>query len=250
MSTAISSSETRSRTLVRGLEILRLFGSDRQALRQREIAELLELPLPTIGRLCSALVETGFLTADDRSRVLSLGPEIRRLGDATSARDVKEDVRSWMRALNGHFDETINLSILDGTHTLYLDTVACSRVLGPQTVIGSRAPAHCTAAGKSLLATLDDTIILDRLGRGPYERRTSTTIQTWPELKAELDAIRTGGVSRSVGEFEDGLSGYAVVLDSYHGPSRVALSIAVPTVRVTPERAEQFQRALLTHNTH
>jgi IclR family transcriptional regulator, acetate operon repressor len=229
---------------VRGLQILRLFAPERTVLSQSQIAEALELPLPTVGRLCRALVETGFLELDSGSRRLRLGPEIRSLAGAIP-QDTTGDAREWMRALNDQFDEDINLAMLDGAQALYLDTTPGTHRLGVQTPVGSRAPAYCTAVGKCLLAQLDDHIVLDRLGRGPYEQRTDKTIRQWPELRKELAAIRRTGLSCSIEEFELGLAGFAVPLPRHAGGVQLALSVAVPTARLQPDRAGAIEAALL-----
>lgn len=245
MRNTLSPDDTASRTLVRGLEILRLFGSQRPVLTQSRIAEELQLPLPTVGRLCRALVSTGFLELQPESRRLRLGSEIRRLG-AAIPQNAHDDARRWMRSLNERFDEEVNLAVLDGVHALYLDSAPSTRRLGVRTVIGSRAPAHCTAVGKSLLSALDDQIVKDRLGTDPYERRTAKTIVRWSQLREELAHIRATGLSRSIDEFELGLSGFAVPL----GPPdangvQLALSMSVPTVRLQGDRVTTIESALL-----
>lgn len=240
----MSSSDTESRTLVRGLDILRLFGDERSILTQTRIAEELALPLPTVGRLCRALVGQGFLELETGSRRLRLGPEIRRLAGGVP-HDVSEDARRWMNELNDQFDEDVNIAMLDGTHALYLGTTPSTRRLGVQTALGSRAPAHCTAIGKCLLAQLDERIALDRIGPGPYERLTDKTIRRWPQLRKELDGIRRAGISRSIEEFEPGLAGFAVPLGSGPGGVQLALSMAIPTARLNPDRSREIESALL-----
>ena len=238
-------SDTASRTLVRGLEILRLFSAQRPVLMQSQIAAELGLPLPTVGRLCRALVTNGFLELQAGSRRLQLGPEIRRL-TATVPPDMNDDGRRWMRSLNEHFDEEVNLAILYGAHTLYIDTTPSTRRLGVNTVIGARAPAHCTAVGKCLLAQLDDGIVRDRLGPGPYEQRTEKTIVRWTRMREELAHIRSTGLSISIEEFETGLAGFAVpIFPRTADGVQLALSIAVPTARLQSERSGAIESALL-----
>lgn len=240
----VSSNDTGSRTLVRGLEILRLFDRDRPVLTQTRIADELALPLPTVGRLCRALIGEGFLELETGTRRLRLGPEIRRLA-GSAPRDVDEDARRWMHALNERFDEDVNLALLDGVHALYVGSAPSTRRLGVQTALGSRAPAHCTAIGKCLLAQLDERVALDRLGPGPYEAATDTTIRRWPALRDELAAIRRAGISRSIEEFELGLAGFAVSLEPGAGGVQLALSIAIPTARLGPARIQEIESALL-----
>lgn len=241
----VSQTDTTARTLVRGLDILGLFGAHRRVLTQTQIARELALPLPTVGRLCRTLVSTGFLELQPDSRRLQLGPAIGRLA-ATVQQGTDDDGRRWMRTLNERFDEEVNLAILDGVHTFYLDSAPSTRSLGVKIVVGSRAPAHCTAVGKSLLAQLDDQIVRDRLGPGPYEKRTERTILRWSQMQEELAQIRATGLSRSLDEFEPGLAGFAVPLAPQTGDGvQLALSIAVPTARLQPERILEIESALL-----
>lgn len=229
---------------MRGLEILRLFDPPQVMLSQSQIADRVNLPLPTVGRLCRALVTEGFLELESGSRRLRLGPGIRRLA-GTEPQGVTEDARRWIRILNERFDEEVNLATLDGIHALYLDSVPSTCQLGVRTAIGSRAPAHCTAVGKMLLAQLDDRVARDRLGPGPYERRTEKTIRTWRAMAEELAAIRRSGLSRSFEEFEAGLAGFAVSLGQGSGGVELALSVAVPLARLRPERVSAIERDLL-----
>jgi len=229
---------------MRGLDILRLFAPERPVLTQTQIGEALTLPLPTVGRLCRALVGAGFLQLEPGSRRLQLGPQIRLLAGAVPA-GIPAEARRWMEALNQQFEEDVNLALLDGVHALYIDTRASTRRLAVNTTIGSRAPVTCTAIGKVLLAQLDDDIVLDRLGRGPYERRTDNTIRHWDRLREELAEVRRTGLARSFEEFEPGLAGFAVALPRGTAQAPLALSIAVPTVRLNAPRVMLIEAALL-----
>jgi DNA-binding IclR family transcriptional regulator len=233
-----------SRTLLRGLDILRLFNPDRPVLTQSQIAEALGLPLPTVGRLCRALVGTGFLQTEVGSRRLQLGPQIRLLAGVVPG-GVPGDTRRWMEHLSERFEEDVNLALLDGVHVLYIDTRSSSHRLAVHTTIGSRAPATCTAVGKVLLAQLEDEVVLDRLGPGPYERRTEHTIRHWSGLREELAKIRRTGIATSYEEFELGLVGFAVALPPGGAEAPLAVSIAVPAVRLDDARANAIKAALL-----
>lgn len=233
-----------ARTLRRGLAILSLFTAERAVLMQTEISDLLGIPLPTVGRLCRTLTSDHYLEQDPKTRQLRLGPQILRLAGRPSA-GLTDDARRWMSRLNAEFNEDINIAILDGQHALYLDAIPSTKVLTTQTAVGSRALAHCTAIGKCLLAQLDDRVVLDRIGVGPYEGRTANTIRNWDALKVELQNIRATGISLSIDEYEVGLSGFAVSLGAGPGGAPMALSIAVPNARCTESQAEAITRALL-----
>lgn len=232
------------RTLSRGLDILRSFRIDRPELTQSQIAEALELPLPTVGRLCRTLVAESFLESDPGSRRLRLGPEVARLA-LVGPRDTVAAGRRLMADLSARFGEDINLAVLNGAQVLYVDSLPSRRTLSANLAIGTRAPAHCTAVGKSLLAQLDDNVVLDRLGQGPYERRTAKTLTSWDQFRPELEVTRARQVSRSFEEFEEGLVGLAVALhrDGNDGPA-YGVSVAIPAVRATPAVLAEIEETL------
>lgn len=232
------------RTLRRGLSVISLFSVDRPVLMQSEISRLLDLPLPTVVRFCQTLVLDQYLKQDQNTRALSLGPQVLRLAGKPNA-GVTDFVRAWMRQLNDEFNEDVNLAILDGSKALYIDSIPSTRILSIQTAIGSRIPAHCTAIGKSLLSQLDDQVIRDRLGPEPYETRTEHTHKAWSDLKISLDQIREGSISRSTDEYEPGLSGFAVSLNSEPNGPHLSLSIAIPTIRCTEDTVRKVIDALL-----
>ena len=233
----------RVKTLTRGLDILRSFRADRPEATQSEIAAALGLPLPTVGRLCRTLVAEGFLEGDAGNRRLRLGPEIARMA-LVGPRDPVAIGRTWMADLSERFGEDVNLAVLNGTQVLFVDSLASSRTLSATTAIGTRAPAHCTAVGKCLLAQLEDNVALDRLGPGPYERRTDKTLTNWSRLRPELDTIRARQVARSFEEYEEGLVGLAVALQRVGNGHIYGLSVAVPSVRANADVVAAIEDAL------
>lgn len=222
---------------------MRSFRPDRLELTQSQIAEDLGLPLPTVGRLCRTLVAEGFLQTPDDNRRLRLGPEISRMA-LVEPRDTVTISRTWMADLAKQFGEDVNLAVLDGSHVFFVDSIASRRTLSASAAIGTRAPAHCTAGGKSLLAQLDDKVAFDRLGPGPYERRTARTLTSWSQFQPELESIRAMGVARSFEEYEEGLVGLAVALQRDETGHAYGLSVAIPAVRASPDIVTSIEKAL------
>lgn len=219
------------RALARGLSILDLFAGGR-TLTQTEVAVLSALPVPTVHRLVATLVRQGYLQdgpGDDRS--LRIGPAAVRLGVGRGA-DAQEELRACVCRIAEATGESANLATLVAGSVVYLETVTGRRILTPRTVIGTRLPAHCTALGKALLAQLPDDELRERLGGGPYERLTSSTVTDWVPLQAQLQSIRAGAVAVSEGEFEVGLVSLAVPVVIPDGPV-LALNVALPSTRAT-----------------
>ncbi|MEU3191606.1 IclR family transcriptional regulator [Streptomyces sp. NPDC006992] len=225
-----------SRTLARGLAILRLFNDEQPELTQSEIAEALGVPLPTIHRLCATLVSEGFLVRPAGTRTLRLGPQIMRMvGPVVQGMGMTEAARAMLRRLAEETGETANLATLVQSEVVYLDSAPGRHMLSPRAEAGLRVPAHCTALGKCLLAQLPDEEVLKLVGKGPYERRTDETRTNWPQLRKALDDVRASGLSRSIEEYEVGLVSFAAALPPALDGSQFGINISLPVTRAAAE---------------
>jgi DNA-binding IclR family transcriptional regulator len=226
------------RALARGIEILRLFGS-RPELSQSEIAEALDLPLPTVHRLVTTLERLGFVNRDPRSRRFRLGLELLKLlGPLMEGMRAPELAREHLRALAYETGETVNLATLDGSEVVYLMGFSGERLLTAQTSVGLRLPVHCTALGKCLLAMAGDDVAARLVGPDPYPRRTMRTKVTWTQLQDDLVRARRDGYTVSDEEFEVGLVSFAVPLPTPADRSPLAINISLPSMRATPSERD------------
>jgi IclR family pca regulon transcriptional regulator len=127
----------------------------------------------TTNRYLSTLVELGYLEQDRKRRyMLACGAAragmsvISRVRQETPARAILEDLRDQ----TGH---TVSMGLLDGDRALYVYRLHGHRAgqyeadgdLG----VGARVPAHSTAVGRALLASLLDSEFRSLL---PGMRRT------------------------------------------------------------------------------
>ena len=224
------------RTLTRGLEVLGLFDADRTELAQSEIASALDLPLPTVHRLCGTLLQQGFLARDPGQRRLRLGPEILRLaGPLLAGLGATEHARAVLRELADETGETESLATLVGAEAIYLDCAPGAGMLAPRAAVGLRVPAHCTALGKALLAQLDPAQVRAQLGPEPYPARTSATLTGWSVLGPALAEVRRTGAAVSREEYEQGLVAVAVAVPAAAGGQPLAIDLCIPAVRGTEE---------------
>ena len=154
-----------------------------------------------------------------------------------------------------------HLAVLDGREVLFLDrSGGRSRVLIP-TRVGGRLPAHSTAVGKALLATLEPGIAEAAL-RGNAVARTARTIVDRAELHRELARIRNRqGVAVDTEESLPGVGcvavpirgrGVAVAAISLSGTvngERTALDTA-RLARALAEVAKEASRTLAPRHPH
>jgi hypothetical protein len=91
-------------------------------------------------------------------------------------------VRSWMRQVKIEFIEDIDLSILDETHDVHLESIPSSKVFSPnESWCNPLLRPRSTATSGSLLSQIDDQITPDSLGVGRTRKVLSTPL-TYGEL--------------------------------------------------------------------
>lgn len=206
-----------------------------------EIASRVALPRSTVQRIVKALADEQFLMSATPTSRVKLGPALIRLARATNL-DISLLVRPHLEALGHDLEETIDLSVMEGTGAVFLDQIPGSHRLRAVSAIGERFPLHCTACGKSLLARLPFSKLDIHLNK-TLEPFTPNTISTRATLKKEIDAIRTQGFAMDLEEHTEGICAVSVSFEDTIGRA-YAISIPAPTARFK-RNEKKFKQALL-----
>jgi DNA-binding IclR family transcriptional regulator len=229
----------------RSLRLLALLANEGRALSLAELAVRLGLPKATAHRLCSQLLDGGFLARDTDERCFAVGPALRQLALDTLNHGVVRGLRhEVLAALVTQVGETCNLTTLDGTQVLYIDRVEAQWPLRLSLDVGSHVPLHCTASGKLFLATLPATERNRLLAELPLPRMTRHTLITAKALRAECESIAAQGHSCDREEFIAGLIAVAVPVHDARGIVRAAIALHAPTARMALAQAQRMLPAL------
>jgi IclR family pca regulon transcriptional regulator len=123
------------------------------------------------------------------------------------------------------------LATLDGPEIVYVDRARGRRLraggsdLGVPDV-GSRAPAHCVALGKLLLAQVPDGERRALLAHRTLARRGPNTLTRRSALREELERISQDGFALEDEEFAAGRIAIAAPLRDHTGQVRAALDVS------------------------
>ncbi len=224
----------------RSLRVLAAVAEAGHALTLADLAERLDLPKPTVHRLCGQLQEGGFLARDVDERSFVVGPALRRLAFDTlnhgAARGLRHDVLAQLVQQVG---ETCNFTTLDGTRVLYLDRVEAHWPLRLTLEVGSHVPLHATASGKLFLALMPAAERDALIGQLVLERLTPETLSDAQALRAECAQIAAQGHADDRGEFIAGLIAVAVPVLDGQGKPRAAIAVHAPTARMSLAQARE-----------
>jgi DNA-binding IclR family transcriptional regulator len=144
----------------------------------------------------------------------------------------------YLEELAERCHETVYVGVLDkeqGTIT-YVDVIESSQSVRYAMPVGTSRPLYCTAAGRLLLAHVDQEWREEYLRKTKIERRTPQTIAGKTELRAELDKVLQQGYSVSVGELMRESAGIAAPIVGSDGKVVAALAIGAPSDRFEEER--------------
>lgn len=230
----------------RAFAILELLGNADYHLGISDIAEKSELPLATVHRLLSTLIQLGYVEQNPETNKYTLGVRVLQMrGAAIGHLSLGVHAMPVMKALMNRVNETVHLAVLNKGEIVYIERVEGLHTQGMYTRIGKRAPAHCTALGKVMLAYLPEQIWYDDVVHHHGLKRFSPTTITTPEaLMQELCSIRERGYAIDNGETGELVRCVAAPIRDYTGSVVAALSISGPQARVTMARIPELSEAV------
>lgn len=204
-----------------------------------DIGRELGIPVSSLHAILRTMQRRGWLEADETGTRFGIGVEALRVGSAYARADDivsrAEPVLDW---LNDETGETVHYGRLEGAHIVYLAKRDARHSLRIYSAIGKRIPAHAAALGKAILAGYPNDAVRSILGGElvALTKRTRTKVDT---LLGDLAKTRKLGYATESEESDVGLGCVAVAVPD-RTPPRDAISLAVPTARLKPDRIQEL----------
>jgi DNA-binding IclR family transcriptional regulator len=236
----------RVQAVERSVMLLRYVSSAGGPVGIRECSRTLGVPRSALHRIAHTLAVTGMLQTDADGRY-RLGPLAR--GIAGGFAEDHQLLRAALREMETELkDVTSHVGRVDGGRVLVL---AAREGQGPVKVsvhAGDRFYVHCTAIGKALLASLDDTEVADIVRAHGLPPRTPHTITTPAAFRRELVQVQRRGFSVTMEESTLGVASVGVPIRAGGAVPKMALSVsvAVQDVRTREALNRLAQRVLLS----
>ncbi|MCC2033183.1 IclR family transcriptional regulator domain-containing protein [Microbacterium allomyrinae] len=229
---ALAGGGERLEQLERAISVLEAFNRERSSLSLSEVAQLTGITRAAARRILLTLRALGHVRSDGRR--FSLTPKVLNLGWGYFASlSISEIAQPIMQEVVTATEGSCSMAVLDGPDIVYVARVHTPRMMTIGGSVGSRLPASATAAGRNLLAGLDDAALDAYLADEPLEQYTRRTI-TDPELfRAELRTIRDQGWAIVDQELEIGLRAISVPVRGHDGQITSALSVSSNSARVS-----------------
>jgi DNA-binding IclR family transcriptional regulator len=238
------------RLAARVLAVLDAFAVERPELTLSEISRRTGLPLPTVHRLVGELVQWGALVRRD-DRAYEIGPGLLRVAAlAPWNLCLREAAMPYLADLYVATQQTVHLSILDGTDVVLVEAISC-RGAGVSYPVGTRLPAHLGNAGRVMLAYAP-VDVQERLCAS-LTLTNSTGPSLTAQLRRQLAEIRKAGIADFQGQHPSETRSTAAPVHGGRGAVVGAISILVefpadarslvPSVRVAASAISRAVRS-------
>lgn len=231
--------ESRGKTIQsveRAIAILETLAERGVSMSITEISENVGLKISTVHRFLSTLCNKGFIEQDPATSKYKLGMKLFQIGNAALySSDIRTIAKPYLKELVDRCNETANLAILDGEEVVYIDQLESTNMVIVKMFakVGSRGPAHCTGAGKVLLAYTSEKELEEILSHMELIRYTNETITDPAHLKKELERIRGQGYALDMGEREEDMRCVAAPVKNHENKVVAAISVSGPSTRMT-----------------
>ncbi len=217
--------------VVRTITILEVLAHAR-SINLENLSKETGLPKATLLRFLATLSNLGYVSRDDADcysltlRLFSIGSR------ALSHVDLITKSRPYAKQLCDELGETVHMGIEEDNNAVYVIKEESSYTLRMYSRVGKTIPLYCTAIGKMLLSSKNDTELERYFNSVTLKPFTENTLRTKDELVAELDKIRARGWSIDDEEHEMNTVCVASGIKDYTGKVVAGLSVSFPVFRL------------------
>jgi len=211
----------------------------RAPLSLSELAGELALPKSSLFRVCAVLAERGWVLRNADGRY-ELGIRAFALTAQSSEYPIVRAFRGIAAKLLTRHNETICLAVLDGDESSFIAIEETSHPVRLVTHVGSRTSAFASASGRVILADRAEGVVASQFAGQPLITPTGRRLRDVNELLHILREVRRLGYAENSEETAVGLHSISVPVCNAVGSVLAALTICVPTSRLTSARRAEL----------
>lgn len=196
-----------------------------------DVANALSVSKSTAHGHLSTLTSLGYIVKLDGT--YRIGLQFLELGHhARSRYNLYEAAKSEADQLAQTTGERCQVMVVEDFRGVYIYQTAGEKAVQTDSHIGSTVELHCTAVGKSYLASLPEAELERYLNEVGLTTRTEYTITDREEFLAELEKIRNQGYALNLEERIAGMRAVGAPILTENGDALGAISVSVPTTRI------------------
>lgn len=227
------------------LEILFSFG---QPVSLAKLSSKADLHPSTAHRILATLDKKRFVYQDPDSKLYSLGPKLLFPAQQFQFINyIRNQAIPILQEVTEELGETASFSTRNGNEGMLIAQVASGRLIEVTLQPGIKAPLHCTAIGKVILAYLEQAEVNEIIKETGLPANTPNTITEADQLMLALDEVQQAGYSVDNEEWVQGIR--CVAAPVFFSAENVlgALSVSAPSSRFTQEQDSQYASTMVKY---
>jgi DNA-binding IclR family transcriptional regulator len=232
------------RAVDRALDILLCFTQEEPARSLTQIAESVHMSKTTVHRLLTTLETRRFISRDKDTGMYRLGFRIVEMASLVlQDMELRRWAQPFLKNLSVQYGETVDLSILDGSHVVYLEVIESPRRVKLAAAIGQRLPAYFTASGKALLAYAPEEQVRKILAENIAEHNGEAGLTVSKALK-DLKKVVERGYAISEQEYEEQINAVSAPVFDADRNAVASIAIVGPSFRLSSERLPELGESI------
>jgi DNA-binding IclR family transcriptional regulator len=215
-------------SLGKGLNLLLSLRDSSRSLSLTELSRKVGLNKVSASRILLTLEQHRFVERNVVDKKYQIGSNAFYVGSGFIVGGKRNKILEVMGRLVHELKHTITLGVLDGASVLFIERVDGLERVKVTVDIGSRVPAHSSAAGKALLAGLSDAEVMRRLKSNELKPFINNKPASVKNVLASLTKVRQSGFAVNNEESTKGLIAVAVPIVGAVESHLAALGAAFP----------------------
>lgn len=221
-------------------DILESFTKTEDELGVTELSKRLGLHKNNVFRLLATLEHRGYVEQNRETENYRLGPKTLQLGAIfIEQRECRRQARPILENLTAVTSETSVVAVLRANKVIYMDSVETDRTVRAVSRTGALLPAHCTASGKALLASLPVAEVERLYPEKELAPCTNMSLRNRDALMSDLRAVRERGYAVENEENDLDVKSIAAPVRDFSKNVVAAVGIVAPAARLTQERIDK-----------
>jgi DNA-binding IclR family transcriptional regulator len=231
--------------VTRALALLDRLAEQREPMSLAQLTSELALPKSSVHGLCNTLMSFGYLRRQSDGAFL-IGPRVMSLAEAfVSGTDAAQEFTALWADAGAAPEETVVLSVLNGTDALYVAVRNSARPLGLAFNVGMRLPAYLSGSGKAMLAYQSPDAVRKLFAAGLHTHLTRKGPREVEALLKELAQTRKRGYSVDDETVREGVYSFGAPVFDAAGNAVAGVAVCINKALLGADRGERHREAVL-----
>jgi IclR family transcriptional regulator, KDG regulon repressor len=234
-------------SIMRAFPILEEIARAREGINLAELSKRVDLHNSTTFHLVKTMASLGYIRQAKDSKRYRIGrPLFALAAGALDEIEMVSHATPILENLSHQCAESSHFAVRSGDAV-----VLVARTSGPSAFqltdrIGVMRPAHCTAIGKAILASLRPEQFERYLMHADLKPFSAKSITEATQLRREIDEVRKSGIAFDDGEFDPEVRCVAVPVCDFTGQTIGAIGISGPIWRMSIQALQGHARIVQT----